>query len=312
MDSPPTRSELDALRAEYDQKLAAMQAELSTLRRRSGRHRQRRLIVLLPVVLLVALLPFSLLAANPFNDLNPGSVHNDNIDAIYNAGITTGCDPNVSYCPNDFVTREQMASFLARAAGLGTNPPVANAKTAQSATTAQNATNAVTAGIASKLSVTPVTGTTYAANEIVRTARAESQYKRDVNEFTVTKVANVDTTFDPIATLTLTASTGGFVIVTSTVGIGIEGASTAGFARLRDNTTPTNISPTLYTGTSSTAQSLTLSPVYVFPITAGARSFILEVQKSGPGTVHAFDGVISAVFVPFGSTGAGTLDGGQP
>jgi len=34
------------------------------------------------------------------------------------------------------VTRQEMASFLARAAGLGTNPPVANAKTAQTATNA--------------------------------------------------------------------------------------------------------------------------------------------------------------------------------
>ena len=44
-----------------------------------------------------------------------------------------------------------MASFIARAAGLGTNPPVANAKTAQTATnaasadTATNAINAVNA-----------------------------------------------------------------------------------------------------------------------------------------------------------------------
>ena len=109
---------LDALRAEYDQKLAAIERELRTLRHRSRSSRRQWSLGIVVVALLVALAPLSILAANPFNDLNPGSVHNDNIDAIYNAGITTGCDPNVSYCPNDFVTREQMASFLARAAGL--------------------------------------------------------------------------------------------------------------------------------------------------------------------------------------------------
>jgi hypothetical protein len=37
------------------------------------------------------------------------------------------------YCPADFVRRDQMASFLARAAGLGANAPVANAQTAGTA-----------------------------------------------------------------------------------------------------------------------------------------------------------------------------------
>ncbi len=56
------------------------------------------------MTLLVALLPLTLLAANPFGDLT-GGVHDANIDAIYNAGITTGCVPNESYCPTDNVTR---------------------------------------------------------------------------------------------------------------------------------------------------------------------------------------------------------------
>jgi hypothetical protein len=66
-------------------------------------------------------------------------VHDANIQVIYDAGITKGCVPNVSYCPTANVTREEMASFLARTAGLGTNPPVVNAKTAQTATHAGSA-----------------------------------------------------------------------------------------------------------------------------------------------------------------------------
>ena len=51
----------------------------------------RRLFPLALAVLLIALVPLATLAANPFTDLVPGSVHNTNIDAIYTAGITTGC-----------------------------------------------------------------------------------------------------------------------------------------------------------------------------------------------------------------------------
>jgi len=134
-----TRAELDQLRAE----LAAQQDEVAALRRAIGASRTRRfprlprrLLPLALVAVLLVLTPLSLLAANPFTDLQSGSVHNANIDAIYNAGITTGCAPNAQYCPTDVVTRQEMASFLARAAGLGTNPPVANAKTAQTATNA--------------------------------------------------------------------------------------------------------------------------------------------------------------------------------
>src|SRR3954453_21555252 len=129
--------------------LASQQAQIADLqatRRRARRRFPRRLLPLALVALFVALLPLSALPAISFNDLNAGSPHNANIQAIADAGITTGCVPNVSYCPNDLVTREQMASFLARTAGLGSNPPVANAKTAQSATTADSATNAAQLG----------------------------------------------------------------------------------------------------------------------------------------------------------------------
>ncbi len=45
------------------------------------------------------------------------------IDRLYAAGITTGCGPT-TYCPNDVVTRGQMATFITRALGL-TPVPVA-------------------------------------------------------------------------------------------------------------------------------------------------------------------------------------------
>jgi hypothetical protein len=48
-----------------------------------------------------------------------GSVHEGNIEAIAAADITRGCNPpdNTQFCPDDSVTRGQMAAFLVRAMG---------------------------------------------------------------------------------------------------------------------------------------------------------------------------------------------------
>jgi hypothetical protein len=48
-----------------------------------------------------------------------GSVHEPDIQAIAAAGITLGCAPD-RYCPAQPVRRDEMASFLSRALGLGT------------------------------------------------------------------------------------------------------------------------------------------------------------------------------------------------
>ena len=51
------------------------------------------------------------------------SVFEHDIDRLGTAGITYGCNPPVNtwFCPDDLVTRGQMASFLARALrNLGT------------------------------------------------------------------------------------------------------------------------------------------------------------------------------------------------
>jgi hypothetical protein len=49
-----------------------------------------------------------------------GNVHEGGIEAIAEAGITSGCNPpsNSRYCPQSSITRGQMAAFVARALGL--------------------------------------------------------------------------------------------------------------------------------------------------------------------------------------------------
>ncbi len=50
-----------------------------------------------------------------FDDVNEASTHGANITAIAGAGITLGCEATgQSFCPENIVTRSQMASFLAR------------------------------------------------------------------------------------------------------------------------------------------------------------------------------------------------------
>ncbi len=56
-----------------------------------------------------------------FDDVTPGSTHAGAIAAIEEEGITEGCTPRL-FCPDEPVTRAQMASFLARAEGLAGRP----------------------------------------------------------------------------------------------------------------------------------------------------------------------------------------------
>jgi hypothetical protein len=54
-----------------------------------------------------------------FGDDN-GNKHEDNINRLAEAGITSGCGPD-RFCPGGVVRRDQMASFLAKALGLPTS-----------------------------------------------------------------------------------------------------------------------------------------------------------------------------------------------
>lgn len=54
----------------------------------------------------------------PFADTD-GSVHEDDVAALWAAGITTGCDEWL-FCPEDPVTRGEMAALLSRSLELET------------------------------------------------------------------------------------------------------------------------------------------------------------------------------------------------
>lgn len=267
-----------------------------------------RLVAVL-VAAFLAVIPLSLLAANPFNDLVPNSVHNANIDAIYNAGITTGCVPNQSYCPTDKVTRQEMASFLARTAGLGSNPPVANAKTAITAQTAANADNATHASSAD-------TATNAANAQLLQGLPANALVRVNANANPNTVI--LTGSYQQIASTTITVPGPGFVYVTAAtvVAVGSSSYSARVAAHVRDTTT--NLSSyDLYQDfgvVGGTTQAGSLSPTTVFQVAGPAsHTFVIEAATvSGLGIPIAGNATVSALYVPFGPGGAQGAENDTP
>jgi hypothetical protein len=82
------------------------------------RSRRRRRWIAIPVALALLLTPMSIALANHiFPDVLNSNPHHTTIGRIAMAGITAGCGGTANYCPDDPVTRAQMATFLHR--GLG-------------------------------------------------------------------------------------------------------------------------------------------------------------------------------------------------
>jgi hypothetical protein len=292
------RGELAAQRAA----VTSLQAEVSRLRRR---RRHARLLPAIIAVLLLALAPAALLAAG-FTDLNAGSPHNDNINAIADAGITKGCNPpaNDQYCPNDLVTREQMASFLARTAGLGGNPPVANAKTALTAGSATSAGNANTVG-------------GFAPSGLLRVARSQK----------TSGYPALNRNGVPVNSVTLSPPGPGFVLVTATVGVYIDpsgGRVNYVEAWIQDTgaTGAAAQSPRLYISLANrTGYAYTDNGTitWAFPVAGTTpRTFqVIASQDFDPDGVYynqtylsgeyGYGGAMTALFVPFGPDGGTTL-----
>ncbi len=260
--------------------LAAQQTEFAARLARLERPRRRlprRLLPLALAALLVVLVPLATLAATPFTDLQAGSVHNANIGLIYDAGITKGCVPDVSYCPTDTVTRQEMASFLARTAGLGANPPVANAKTLQG----------------------------YAPNGLSRLALGKGG---------AAAIGKLGAATD-VATVTIVAPAAGFILVTATTTVRTMNTSgctclislniigrTAGSG----GTSSAVITP-LENGSGLVEADAALAVTYAFPVTAGTQTYAAQMFYRG-GTVTITAGAeLTALYVPFGYDGGTTL-----
>lgn len=78
-----------------------------------------------------------------------GNTFESDINALAAAGIARGCNPpaNTRFCPNDFVTREQMAAFLVRGLELTANTHPGFVDVASSNTFVEDIGRLATAGI---------------------------------------------------------------------------------------------------------------------------------------------------------------------
>lgn len=76
----------------------------------------RRLAVAVVTVGLLSV-PLAAAANHVFGDVDHGYTHAPGIEYVADTGITAGCGDGSDYCPNDAVTRGQMATFLHRSSG---------------------------------------------------------------------------------------------------------------------------------------------------------------------------------------------------
>lgn len=93
---------------------------------------RRRAAIVTFIAALVLALPVGVLASHQFSDVpNSNPYHND-VDALVDSGVTSGCGGG-KYCPDKSVTRGEMAAFMNRLGALGPGKtPVVNAATSNS------------------------------------------------------------------------------------------------------------------------------------------------------------------------------------
>jgi uncharacterized protein YkwD len=88
-----------------------------------------RILLAVSIILFSFLAPKIVEAANTFNDVPDWHWAYDWIERLYNAGVTSGCGGG-NYCPDNQVTRAEMAKFLLTALhGEGYTPPVVGGST---------------------------------------------------------------------------------------------------------------------------------------------------------------------------------------
>ncbi len=96
----------------------------------SGRARRRVTTIAATLALIIAV-PVAVIAAHSFDDVPDSNQFHESIAWMQENGITIGCNPpaNTQYCPEDNVSRQQMAAFMRRLAqtdgntGIGVTDP---------------------------------------------------------------------------------------------------------------------------------------------------------------------------------------------
>lgn len=77
---------------------------------------RRRTVVIMSVAAAFIAIPAIVYAGHTFSDVPSSNTFHDDIDWLASEGITRGCNPpaNTEFCPDEAVTRGQMAAFMKR------------------------------------------------------------------------------------------------------------------------------------------------------------------------------------------------------
>ena len=249
--------------------------------------RWTRLLLALAVLFAVSA-PIAVFAAGGHFTDDDSSAFESHINWMADAGITLGCNPpaNDLYCPNDNVTRGQMAAFMHRFAQYLD----AEDGTPAEADHATSADNADTVG-------------GYAPDSLVRAA--------GTNIATIATVTANSTT--PFGSVSITAPVDGVLLVNGSLNLWCSGFLT-GCSESNGNTY-VNVDGTQYArsyysidgGDSSVngADWNSSNSAYV-PVTAGDHTVAIDVANSSgsAGPTYVWSGGINVLFVPFGGDGS--------
>jgi hypothetical protein len=230
--------------------------------------RPNRQVVVATALAAALAFPLGAFANHTFTDVPASSTYHDDIAAIFNAGITTGCALG-KYCPKDFVTREQMAAFLNRLGALSSDKtPVVNADRLDG----------------------------LHANWINRVAVANSTGGQAIPGFP---------DFVTSGTVSITAPAAGYVLINVSATVRNEGCTNtvchvAGNVRHNQTGTTTNLQwESILAGLGS------MSWNHVVPVQFGVNTFSLRLQRTvgGNGTLQTWGSYLTAQYVPFNAVG---------
>ena len=114
-----------------------MRTNTDPRRFRLSLRRWRPSVGLLVAAAVGALLPTAAFATHAGFGDGPFAPHAAGVHYMGETGITAGCGDGSNYCPDDAVTRAQMATFLHRMSGNGSIPPNVDAATLDGLSVAQ-------------------------------------------------------------------------------------------------------------------------------------------------------------------------------
>jgi hypothetical protein len=272
---PSQTDDVAQLKAEVVQleaEVAELRALVAPRAQRHPRPRLLRRLALIGLVVALAIPAGVVLANHQFSDVPTGSSIHDDVEALVEAGVTTGCGGG-KYCPTDAVTRGQMAQFLNRLGALDGQAPSVNADRVDGKH-ASSLIRVASWQTSSTMSV-PISG--------------------DLTEYG--------------SQLVITAPAAGFVTIN--IGVTFRNSTctavclvTARVHHLESIWTLPGI-----TTPDGTETYEAVGVHGVFAVDPGVNHFDVQVSRSsvGNGIIQAYLGSGTAVFSPFGSTGGSTL-----